>query len=61
MNWVTNNIIFLSVITSEMLLPKYYAKRHIMLKFNEIFNCKISKTMNNLNRFINIVINSCKT
>ena len=44
----------------NLLLPKYYTKRHNMLKFNEILNCKNRKTLNNFSRFINIVINSCK-
>ena len=45
----------------NLLLPKYYTKRHNMLKFNEILNCKNRKTLNNFSRFINIVINSCNT
>ena len=44
----------------NLLLPKYYTKRHNMLKFNVILNCKNRKTLNNFSRFINIVINSCK-
>ena len=44
----------------NLLLPKYYTKRHNMLKFNEILNCKNRKTLNNFSRFINVVINSFK-
>ena len=44
----------------NLLLPKYFAKPHNMLKFNEILNWKNRKTLNNFSRFINIVINSCK-
>ena len=44
----------------NLLLLKYYTKRHNMFKFNEILNCKNRKILINFSRFINVVINSCK-